>query len=187
MDKESLIPVHQQIVLLNETDLHFKVVDFLRRFYPGCIMVPGLGELQFTPERRVSSFRNGYTSGQPDLLILNSHKQYTGLAIELKAPKGDGRLSNNQQEFLENLQKAGWKTLMSNDYDEIVMEIMKYFVEVRFKCQQCTRAFKTKANLQEHENCTHAKKRKVEISSRRAQGDDIQLSITQRWEYDHNM
>ena len=96
-------------------------------------------------------------------------------------------MSNNQQEFLENLQKAGWKTLVSNDYDEIVTEIMKYFVEVRFKCQQCTRAFKTKANLQEHENCTHAKKRKVEISSRRAQGDDIQLSITQRWEYDHNI
>ena len=68
-------------------------------------------------------------------------------------------MSNNQQEFLENLQKAGWKTLVSNDYDEIVMEIMKYFVEVRFKCQQCTRAFKTKANLQEHENCTHAKKK----------------------------
>ena len=74
----SIIPIYQQIVLLNETDLHCKVVSLLRKFYPGCIMAPGLGELQFSPEKRVASYRKGYTSGQPDLLILNAHKQYTG-------------------------------------------------------------------------------------------------------------
>jgi hypothetical protein len=183
MDKESLIPVYQQIVLLNETDLHCKVVGFMRKYFPNCIIVPGLGELQFTPDRRIASFRKGYTAGQPDLLILNSHKQYTGFAIELKTPKGHGRVSDNQQAFLEDLQKAGWKTLVSNDYDEIVMELIRYFEEVRFKCQQCTRAFKTRANLQEHEDWVHAKKRK---KGKEHGDDEDQLSITQRWEYDYN-
>jgi hypothetical protein len=179
---ESPIPIYQQIVLLNETDLHCKVVGFLRRFFPGCVIVPGLGELQFSPEKRVASYRKGYTAGQPDLLILNNHRQYNGLALELKTPKGHGRLSDKQQEFLENLQKAGWKTLVSNDYDEIVTELIKYFEEVRFKCQQCTRAFKTKANLQEHEDWVHAKRRKIDPTSRR--GLEVQLSITQRWNQD---
>ena len=146
------IPIFQQIVLLNETDLHCKVVGFLRRFFPDCVLVPGLGELQFSPEKRVASYRKGYTSGQPDLLILNNHRQFSGLALELKTPKGDGRLSENQRGFLENLRIAGWKTIVSNDYDEITLELIKYFEEVRFKCQKCTRAFKTKTNLQEHED-----------------------------------
>ena len=154
-------------------------------------MAPGLGELQYTPEKRVACFRKGYTSGQPDLLILNGHKQYRGLAIELKTPKGNGRLSDNQQDYLANLQIAGWKTIISNDYDEIVTELIKYFEEVRFKCQQCTRAFKTKANLQEHEDLVHNKRRKTETTSRRGlsqSNNEIQISITQRWEYDalHN-
>ena len=182
-DTENVIPIYQQVVLLNETDLHCKVVGFLRRFFPGCIMAPGLGELQFTPEKRVACYRKGYTSGQPDLLILNGHKQYAGLALELKTPKGDGRLSEKQREFLDNLQEAGWKTIVSNDYDEIVTELMKYFEEVRFKCQKCTRAFKTKANLQEHEDWVHAKRRKVGPTPRGGL-KEVQLSITQRWEYD---
>ena len=30
----------------NETDLHCKVVDYVRRFYPEVIIVAGLGELE---------------------------------------------------------------------------------------------------------------------------------------------
>ena len=104
-DTESVIPIYQQVVLLNETDLHCKVVGFLWRFFLGCVIVPGFGELQFPLEKRVASYRKGYTAGQPDLLILNNHKQYSGLALELKTPKGHGRLSDKQQEFLENLQR----------------------------------------------------------------------------------
>jgi hypothetical protein len=30
--------------LLNETDLHYKVTDFIKTFYPDAILIAGLGE-----------------------------------------------------------------------------------------------------------------------------------------------
>ena len=35
-----------QFEMLNETDLHRKVIDFIRKYYPQAIIIPGLGELQ---------------------------------------------------------------------------------------------------------------------------------------------
>lgn len=62
----------------NETDLHCKVVDYSRRFYPEAIIVAGLGELQHTCYKRISSWKKGYVKGQPDLMIMNNHKNYNG-------------------------------------------------------------------------------------------------------------
>ena len=41
--------------VFNEYDLHTKVVEFIRRFYPEAIFTPGLGELQDTSGKRISS------------------------------------------------------------------------------------------------------------------------------------
>ena len=40
--------VKNQIILKNETDLHYKVVEFIRANYPHIMMLPGLGEYQQT-------------------------------------------------------------------------------------------------------------------------------------------
>ena len=61
------------------------------------------------------------------------------MAIELKSPIGWGVVSPDQQKFLESLQEAGYKTLVSSDYDEIVVQIREYFREVRSFCAQCGR------------------------------------------------
>lgn len=131
----------QQICLINEFDLHAKVVDFIRRFHADAIVVAGLGENQVTDQMRIDSFRKGYTKGQCDLLLLNKHKKYTGFALELKSPVGWGVVSPEQQKFLERLQGAGYKTLVSCDYDEVVVQIQEYFREVRSFCNHCGRWF----------------------------------------------
>ena len=116
-----------QIQLLTETDLHYKVVDYLRRFFPQALLVPGLGELQRTEQDRLDAWGKGYLSGICDLLILNPNGQYHSFAIEFKTPLGIGVVSENQQKFLDKLKAMGFKTLISNDYDEICKEIMDYF------------------------------------------------------------
>ena len=119
-----------QICLVNEFDLHAKVIDFVRRFHPEANIVAGLGENQDSEEKRIKSWQMGYTRGQCDILLLNKHKKWTGMAIELKSPTGWGVVSPDQQKFLERLEKEGYKTLISNDYDEVIVQIGEYFREV---------------------------------------------------------
>ena len=152
-------PQQQQIRIYSETDLHKKVVEFMRKHLPGHILVPGLGELQDTQPKRSNCYYKGYRGGQPDLMILNNHRGYRGFAIELKTPKGTGQMTENQQDYLHALEQNGFKTLVSNDYDEIIVELTKYFEGVRFKCHHCPKAFKTLGTQESHERGLHAKKR----------------------------
>ena len=117
----------QQFIIRNETDLHYKVVDYLKRFYPQSLTVGGLGELQDTEAKRIDAKRKGYVAGQPDLRIMNSNRLYKAFAIEFKHPGGFGELRDNQRAFLDRLQQEGCKTMVSSDYDEITRAIMAYF------------------------------------------------------------
>ena len=114
----SIVP---QISIMNEKDLHFKVIAFIRKYLPDAIIVPGLGENQTTPHLRYESKLKGYTSGTPDILLLNKHTYYNGLAIELKTPNGKGILSDTQEIFLDKLNTNNFKTVISNDYDEVIV------------------------------------------------------------------
>ena len=125
----------QQIKLLNETDLHYKVMDCIRTQFPELHVIPGLGEMQTTTQQRSDGWKKGYVGGQPDLLILNRTTQFDGFAIELKTPKGDGSVSNKQTDYLEQLGNLKYKTLVSNNYDVIVIELTKYHSDLRFPCQ----------------------------------------------------
>ena len=130
-----------QICLISEFDLHAKIIDFVRRFHPEANIVAGMGELQDSEEKRIKSWQMGYTRGQCDILLLNRHKKYTGLAIELKSPTGWGVVSPDQQKFLERLKGSGYKTLISNDYDDVIVQIGEYFREVQSFCEHCGRWF----------------------------------------------
>jgi prophage antirepressor-like protein len=121
----------EQVQLLNETDLHYKVVQFLRKSFPEAIVVAGLGELQDTKEKRIDAKNKGYTKGQSDLLILNRTRWHNGLAIELKTPNGRGVTSPEQTEFLERLAAQRFDTLVSNCYDDIVVKIMEHRTAAR--------------------------------------------------------
>ena len=79
-------PWNKMIMIGNETDLHYKVVQLIRNYYPNSILVAGLGENQDTEDKRLDSYKKGYQRGQPDLMILDFHKDYKGLCIEFKSP-----------------------------------------------------------------------------------------------------
>ena len=120
------MPDNNIIVITNEKELHFKTINFIRKYYPSVIIIPGLGENQKTSYLRFTSKCKGYTSGQPDILLLHNNGKYNGLAIELKSPTGLGKLSKNQQIFLSDLENNNWETLVSNDYDEMILCIVEY-------------------------------------------------------------
>ena len=72
--------------LQNRTDLHYKVVHFIKNRFPHISLTPGLGEYPTTSTIRNDAFNKGYTGGQPDITINTPNKSYSGFAIELKTP-----------------------------------------------------------------------------------------------------
>ena len=139
----------------NETDFHVKVVSFLKKRYPHSLFTVTLGENQDTVHKRIDSYKKGYLCGSPDLIINNLHKHYTGYAIEMKSPKGNGILSPDQSMILLQYQNNGFKTLVSNDYDHITEQVIEYFRDVRIKCSFCPRRFISSQSLRNHINGFH--------------------------------
>ena len=134
----------------NEMDLHVKVVSFLKKRYPHSLFTVTLGENQDTVHKRIDSFKKGYLRGSPDLIINSLHKHYTGFRIEFKSPKGNGVLSPDQSMILRQYQSNGFKTLVSNDYDHIIEQVIEYFRDVRILCSYCSRRFISSQSLRNH-------------------------------------
>ena len=134
----------------NEMDLHVKVVSFLKKRYPHSLFTITSGENQDTVHKRIDSFKKGYLRGSPDLIINNLHKHYTGFCIEFKSPKGNGVLSPDQSMILLQYQNNGFKTLVSNDCDHIIEQVIEYFRDVRIKCSYCSRRFISSQSLRNH-------------------------------------
>ena len=128
----------QVIHLETEKDLHYKVVDFIRTWFPEAIVIAGLGEMQDGTWKRIDGWKKGYTKGQPDLILLNKSGPYIGLAIELKSPSG-GTLRESQDAFLKRLREGGFKTLCSGKYDEIIMTIVEHMRSALRFCCTCRR------------------------------------------------
>ena len=116
-------PYNKMIMTGNETDLHYKVVDLIRRYYPDTILVAGLGENQDTDDKRLDSYKKGYTRGQPDLMVLNYHKDYKGLCIEFKSPTNNYYVSEAQKEMEKKYLDNGYAFVLSKYYDKISKNI----------------------------------------------------------------
>ena len=134
----------------NEMDLDVKVVSFLKKGYPHSLFTVTLGGNQDTVHKRINSFKTGYLRSSPDLIINNLHKHSTGFCIEFKSPKGNGVLSPDQSMILRQDQNNGFKTLVSNDYDHIIEQVIEYFRDVRIKCSYFPRRFISSQSLRNH-------------------------------------
>ena len=152
---ERPVLLDKQIQLLDEKDLHYKVIDFLRKQYPDVITIAGLGELQKDSNTRVDAYRKGYTAGQCDLMIPNLHKKYNGICLEFKTPNGRGVLSEKQKAFLKQMEASNYMVLVSNNYDEILMTLINYLNDSRLSCDYCARRFKTRTTLGNHCRVMH--------------------------------
>ena len=150
-------PVQKRLAfkIENEMDLQSKVVNFLRNRYPDSLFICTLGELQDTPQKRLDSYKMGYMKGIPDLLITNLHKKFAGFAIEFKTPKGTGIVSPDQESMLEKYKQNNWKTLLTNDYDDCIVQLVDYFEGVRVKCEHCSMKFKSKKTIKNHHRYFH--------------------------------
>ncbi|CAB3984759.1 phage antirepressor [Paramuricea clavata] len=125
LDRRSLR--HNQMILINETDLHHTVVSYIRNNHPKAVIVPGLGEYQDTVSKRCDAWKKGYKGGQPDLIIENPMGEYMGFTIELKSPKGTGITSEKQALWLKRLREIGYMTMISDDLVQICIRINEYF------------------------------------------------------------
>ena len=152
---EQPILLDKQISLMNEKDLHFKVIDYVRKYYPHALLYAGLGELQDTVQKRIYAKSAGYMKGQSDIIINNLHKTYNGLTIELKTPNGKGITHEKQHAFMNMSSVNGHKVLLSNDYDEILTEIINYMRDTRILCVYCSRKFKNVNSLTNHHKYIH--------------------------------
>jgi prophage antirepressor-like protein len=150
--------IHNQFVIKNERDLHYKVVQYIRRFYPDVLTSAFLGELQTSPDKRIDGYKKGYTGGSPDLIIMEPSKDHNMMCIEFKTPNGKGRISDKQILMKTRLQNRGIYTLISDDYDEIITEIIEYMRERRICCVHCSRKFKTEASKNQHLKYFHRDK-----------------------------
>ena len=130
-------PWNKMIMIGNETDLHYKVVDLMRRYYPDTRLVAGLGKNQDTEDKRLDSYKKGYMRGQPDLMVLDYHKDYKGLCIEFKSPTNNYHVSEAQKEMKKKYVNNGYAFVLSNDYDRICMNIHDYMTGVKVPCKYC--------------------------------------------------
>ena len=155
------IPWNKMIMISNERDLHYKVVNLIRNYYPDSILVAGLGENQDTEDKRLDSYKKGYQRGTPDLMVLNYHNYYKGLCIEFKSPTNNYNISEDQLKMKKKYRDNNYAFILSNDYDKISKLIHKYMAGVRIPCEYCIKAFRSKKTLISHYKVFHRIDKKI--------------------------
>lgn len=141
--------------MVTEYDLQVKLIAFIRKNYPDTLISVSLA-LQDTELKRISSFNQGYISGTPDIVINELNDKYNGLAIELKAPVNiNNVLSPKQNIQLSKYESRGFKSIVSNSYDELIILIYEYMKKRFIKCSVCNKKFNDIKLLNIHENIKH--------------------------------
>jgi hypothetical protein len=133
-----------------ERQLHEAVVKYLRTNHPTLRVAAGLGELQRESAQRIEAWRKGYQKGQPDLVLFARSGNFSGLAIELKTPTGQGEVSPEQTQWLFDLKEAGFKTLVCNDLFRVIGCIEAYLKDWRHCCPDCGAGYKSVGALANH-------------------------------------
>ena len=142
-------PWNKMIMISNEKELHYKVVQLIRNYYPDAILVAAMGENQDTEDKRLDSYRQGFQRGTPDLMILDYHRDYNGLCIEFKSPTNNYEVSEFQLKMKDKYKKNNYAFILSKDYDRISKQIHKYMTGVRIPCEYCSKVFCNKKNFKQ--------------------------------------
>ena len=75
---------------------------------------------------------------------------FSGLAIELKTPKGTGVVSPEQRQWLDDMTRAGYRVLISNSLEESIRVLNAFMENARVCCRHCGGSFKNDKTLQTH-------------------------------------
>jgi len=121
------VDTQMKLYINTEFDLHTSVVKYIRDYLSNTfVIIAGLGGQQNTDELRLESYRLGYSAGQPDLILIAKNNKYSGIAIEMKTPKGTGVVTPSQEHILDQLKHNNFKVIVSNDYNQIIYKLTKY-------------------------------------------------------------
>lgn len=85
--------------------------------------VPNEGKRSYRAGRELKA--QGLKTGVPDICLPVPRGKFAALYIELKRRKG-GRTSEQQQEWIDNLNRAGNRAIVCRGWEEAAEEIVKY-------------------------------------------------------------
>ena len=107
-----------------ESRIQEAVVTYLRHQYPTALHCASAGGVRTSMRQAIMMKRTGYVRGFPDLMILESSKDYKGLFIELKTKKGVA--SKEQKWWKEELTKRGYRSEICKGFDSEKQVIDEY-------------------------------------------------------------
>lgn len=108
-----------------EHDIQVAVVGLLESIHPKPLYSATVGGVRLAIHTAKKMKEAGYSSGIPDMLIFEPRGFYTGLAIEIKTEKG--RASDNQKQWVTDLNNRGWRAEVCRGFDECADVISEYF------------------------------------------------------------
>lgn len=113
-------------MLQRESKLQIACVNWFRMQYPQYRMllfaIPNGGQRNVITAARMK--KEGVVSGVSDLFLSVPKREFHGFYIEMKA--GEGKLTENQEEFFRYASKNGYKCKKINSFDQFVREVEFY-------------------------------------------------------------
>ena len=108
-----------------EDVLQNQVMRYINLKYPKTLFTHVANEGKRTPFEQYKMKYLGTKPGIPDIMIFEPNNTKNGLAIELKA--GYNKPTPNQLKWLKELENNNWVAVWSNNLDECIEIIDKYF------------------------------------------------------------
>ena len=108
-----------------EDKLQRAIINYLQMQYPDAIFTHPMNEGKRTKFEQYKMKYLGAKPGIPDLLIFTPNAHFSGLAVELKYKYN--KLTDNQKKWLKWLENCKWAVYWTNDFDDCVNVIDKYF------------------------------------------------------------
>ena len=111
--------------LKGEDKLQRAIINYLDMQYPNARFTHPMNEGKRTKFEQYKMKYLGAKPGIPDLLIFTPNAVFSGLAVELKYKYN--KPTDNQKKWLKWLENCNWATYWTNDFDDCVEVIDKYF------------------------------------------------------------
>jgi len=108
-----------------EHDIQVAIVGLLESIEPIPLYSATVGGVRLAIHTAKKMKEAGYSKGVPDMLIYEPRGMYAGLAIEVKTEKG--RASDEQKEWIRNLNNRGWRAEICKGFEECADVICEYF------------------------------------------------------------
>ena len=75
----------------------------------------------------------------------------------MKSPAGKGILSEHQKSIIVKLEARGYKCVVSDNYDDIIIQLNDYLKNIRHKCYYCENRYRSLDTLSNHLRVIHKK------------------------------